>query len=603
MNSHSENEAEIKLQKKILLVEDDAVTSLACKMMLEKNGYNVVTVMSGVKAVDIALNNKIDLILMDIDLGGDIDGIKTAQEILAEKNIPVLFLTAHVEREMVERVRNVTRYGYALKNTGEYVLLSSIEMVFDLYEAHEKTRVSEENYRSLVEDINDIIFSINEKGVFTYVSPRVEHFTEYSPHDVIGRSFHDFIAKDDVHGPGEQFEVLAAGGSFFEELKWVKRNGDIVWFRSSISPVFTGGEFRGFKGLLTDITFRKKSEEQMKILLIEKEKLLKELNCLYNISRIMEENTGSLDRLLAEIVLIIPEALSYPDRSFAVISYFGKEYISSHYSDTDVVLEREFVIRGNTTGRLTIGYANTGNKPGNVFFDNKDKGFFDTITERIGKIIELFLARDELRKLEREVIDISERERQKIGHELHDSLGQILTGASFMLKTVRNQMGSSSPAVTDRISEISGLVREATLVCRQITRGLPLVTIQHNTLLLALDQLAISTRDIFNINCEVQSYGTVDVDDDFVSSQLYRITQEAVNNAVKHSGAKNIIITIKTSPEIQLSIRDDGCGNDNEKRDHGMGLSIMKYRADLINGEFSARSDEDCGFLVSVKMS
>lgn len=586
----------------ILLVEDDAVTGLASKLMLERNGYSVLTAMNGAKAINTALNNKIDLILMDIDLGGDIDGNKAAQEILSKKNVPVLFLTSHVGREMVEKVRKVTRYGYALKNTGEYVLLSSIEMVLDLYEAHEKTRESEDKFRSLVEDVSDIIFSINARGIFTYISPRVKHYTDFSPEDVIGRSFHEFIAKDDVPKAREQFEVIVNGGSFFEEYKWVKKTGDIVWFRSSISPVFINGEFQGFKGLLTDITFRKNSEEQMKTLLLEKEKLLRELNCLYNISKIMENSTGTLDSVLSEVVKLIPEALSYPNCSFAVISYKGKEYASSDYNVLDGVVERELAIGGDNSGKILIGYINDDTVCCEDFFDEKDRGFFETVAERTGKIIELFLARDELRKLEREVIEISERERRKIGHELHDSLGQILTGASFMLKTVGNQLAGTAPALTDRISEISGLVRDATLVCRQITRGLPLVNIQHNTLILALDQLAISTRDIFNINCEVESFGPIDVKDDFVSSQLYRITQEAVNNAVKHSGAKNIFITVENSPGILLSVRDDGCGYDTGKSDNGLGLSIMKYRTDLIGGEFSAFNDEESGFIVSVKV-
>lgn len=589
-------------KKVILLVEDDAVTGLAGRMMLERNGYTVFTAMNGAKAIDIALNNKIDLILMDIDLGGDIDGNRAAQEILSKKNVPVLFLTAHVEREMVEKVRKVTRYGYALKNTGEYVLLSSIEMVLDLYEAHEKTRESEDKFRSLVEDVSDIIFSINANGIFTYVSPRVKHYTDFSPEDVIGRSFHEFIAKDDIPKARDQFELIAGGGSFFEEYKWIKKTGDIVWFRSSISPVFIEGEFQGFKGLLTDITFRKKSEEQMSSLLIEKEKLLRELNCLYNISRIMEGDTGSLSQVLSKVVKHIPEALSYPDCSFAVIIYKGVEYASSDYAITEMVIERELIIDGDNTGKILIGYNSDGIECRQDFFDDKDKGFFDTVAERTGKIIELFLARAELRKLEREVIEISERERRKIGHELHDSLGQILTGVSFMLKTVSNQLAGSPSAITDRISEISGLVRDATLVCRQITRGLPLVNIQHNTLLLALDQLAISTRDIFNINCEVESFGEIDVRDDFVSSQLYRITQEAVNNAVKHSSAKNIYITVKNSAGITLTVRDDGCGYDAAKNDNGLGLSIMKYRSDLVGGEFTAFNDENSGFVVSVKV-
>ena len=207
-------------KKIILLVEDDAVTGLAGKMMLEKNGYSVMTAMSGARAVEIALNNKIDLILMDIDLGGDIDGNRAAQEILSKKNLPVLFLTAHVEREIVEKVRKITRYGYALKNTGEYVLLSSIEMVFDLFEAHEKTRESEENHRSLVEDINDIIFSMDDKGVFTYVSPRIEFYLNFRSMEIIGKNFDDFIITEDVEKAKISSGFLRQGVIFLKSIEF-----------------------------------------------------------------------------------------------------------------------------------------------------------------------------------------------------------------------------------------------------------------------------------------------------------------------------------------------------------------------------------------------
>ena len=95
----------------------------------------------------------------------------------------------------------------------------------------------------------------------------------------------------------------------------------------------------------------------MRVLLLEKEKLLRELNCLYNISRIMEENTDSIDHILAEIVLLIPEAFSYPGCSFAGISYKGKEYVSTNFKNPDIVIERDLVIDGKKTGQVTIGYT------------------------------------------------------------------------------------------------------------------------------------------------------------------------------------------------------------------------------------------------------
>lgn len=592
----------MKSEKKIiLLVEDDAVTGLAEKMMLEKHGYGVMTAMSGSRAIEIALNNKIDLILMDIDLGGDIDGNRAAQEILSKKNVPVVFLTAHVEREIVEKVRKITRYGYALKNTGEYVLISSIEMVFELFDAHEKTRESEESHRSLIEDINEVIFSIDANGIFTYISPRIEFYLNFTPDEVIGRSFEQFIVRDDINKAKEQIELLLKGKYSSEEYRVLKKNGEIVWFKTSSRPVISDGVFMGIKGLLMDITFRKKSEEQMRILLSEKEQLLREMNCLYNISRVIEENPGSIDRILSRIVVLIPEVFSCPECSFAGISYNGREYISTNFNKPDIEIERDLVINGRKAGMVTVGYIGEDSACCEISVMGKDAGFIDTLTERISRIIELSITRDDLKKLEREVIDISERERQMIGHELHDSLGQILTGVSFMLKTVKKQLNGSKSAA-DKINEISDLVREATQVCRQITRGLPLVNIQNNTLILALDQLAITMRDIFNVNCEVETSGVMDTGDDFVSSQLYRITQEAVTNAVKHSMAKNIYISLRCSQGIHLAVRDDGRGYNSARKDNGMGLSIMKYRADLIKGEFSAVNHESGGFEVSVRV-
>lgn len=588
-------------KKTILLVEDDAVTGLAEKMMLEKHGYSVITAMSGSRAIEIALNSKIDLILMDIDLGGDIDGNRAAQEILSNKNIPVVFLTAHVEREMVEKVREITRYGYALKNSGEFVLISSIEMVFELFEAHEKTRESEESHRSLVEDINEVIFSMDDKGVFTYISPRIEFYLNFIPDEIIGRSFEQFVVKEDLEKARGQIGLLSTGKYSSEEYRVLKKNGGIAWFKTSSRPVIADGVFSGIKGLFIDITLRKKTEEQMKVLLNEKEQLLREMKCLYSISRVMEETPGSIDRILSRIVVLIPEALSYPGCSFAGISYNGREYISTNSVKPAKIIERELVINSRKAGVVTIGYRNSSPEYNKIFIDGKDTGFIDTLTERVSRIIELSIARDDLKKLEREVIDISERERQMIGHELHDSLGQILTGISFMLKTVKKQLNGSN-SIADKINEISDLVRDATQVCRQITRGLPLVNIQNKTLVLALDQLAIAMRDIFNVNCEVETSGLLDTGDDFVSSQLYRITQEAVTNAVKHSMAKNIYISLRSSPGIYLAVRDDGRGYNIGNKDSGMGLSIMKYRADLIKGEFSAVNHKDGGFEVSVRV-
>ena len=122
--------------KKILLVEDEALIAMSTAKMIEKHGFLVVTAHKGEKAVEIIEEDpEISLILMDIDLGTGMDGTEAAQKIREKHEIPIVFLTSHSEKDYVDRVKKITRYGYVLKNSGEFVLRESINMAFELFES------------------------------------------------------------------------------------------------------------------------------------------------------------------------------------------------------------------------------------------------------------------------------------------------------------------------------------------------------------------------------------------------------------------------------------------------------------------------------------
>jgi PAS domain S-box-containing protein len=124
-------------QKTILVVEDEAIIALSLRRTLEKWGYAVLTAGTGEKAVELAKSDiEIDLALMDINLGRGMDGTQAAAAILTMRSLPIVFHTSHSERETVEKVRDITRYGYILKGCGEFVLRSSLDMAFELYESH-----------------------------------------------------------------------------------------------------------------------------------------------------------------------------------------------------------------------------------------------------------------------------------------------------------------------------------------------------------------------------------------------------------------------------------------------------------------------------------
>lgn len=131
--------------KTLLLVEDDSLLAMTETRWLSKAGYKVIHVPTGEKAVDTVKSNKdeIDLILMDINLGSGIDGTEAAREILCENDIPLLFLSSHTEKEVVEKTEKITSYGYVVKDSKEVVLLASIKMAFKLFNANKALREKE----------------------------------------------------------------------------------------------------------------------------------------------------------------------------------------------------------------------------------------------------------------------------------------------------------------------------------------------------------------------------------------------------------------------------------------------------------------------------
>jgi PAS domain S-box-containing protein len=173
--------------KTILLVEDEVIIAMVKAETIKQFGYTVLLAYNGNSAIEIATGNAIvDLILMDIDLGKNIDGTEAARRILEKINIPIVFLTSHSEREMVERVRGITRYGYVIKDSGDFVLQSSIEMAFELFAAHEKTRSKENELSAIYENAPSIIILLDSDLKIKKVNRQTSEFTKMSHEDVIG---------------------------------------------------------------------------------------------------------------------------------------------------------------------------------------------------------------------------------------------------------------------------------------------------------------------------------------------------------------------------------------------------------------------------------
>ena len=198
------------------------------------------------------------------------------------------------------------------------------------------------------------------------------------------------------------------------------------------------------------------------------------------------------------------------------------------------------------------------------------------------------------KRLEEQVLDISELERQRIGQDLHDTVGQALTGAAYLSGALKGGLEQSHSALAEDAARIEQLLNETTAQVRAIARGLCPVQTEGHGLATALVEMAANVQEVYDIDCTVDCDEGVRVEDPTVATHLYRITQEAVNNALKHARAQHIGIRLERRRQgLRLAVRDDGVGlPDDLHEGDGIGLHIMRYRADLIgaNLEIKPRS-------------
>lgn len=254
-------------KQRILLVEDEAIIALNIKTDLEIRGFTVVKIVSSGKAAINAADEYIpDLILADIIIDGEMDGIDAVIEIQKKHDIPVIYLTAHSEDSTLQKAKSTRPYGYILKPINLNELYSSIDIALYKYSMEQKLKESEKRYRMLIESINDVIYATDDSGVITYVSPQIEELLGYSVSDVVGKNYADFVSDEDRDTSVKHFgKIRQSSATKAGEYRVNARDGAIRWLQTSSRPVFNNGKFRGMHGVLVDVTDKKKTEESLKI--------------------------------------------------------------------------------------------------------------------------------------------------------------------------------------------------------------------------------------------------------------------------------------------------------------------------------------------------
>ncbi|NBC03195.1 MAG: PAS domain S-box protein [Bacteroidetes bacterium] len=202
----------------------------------------------------------------------------------------------------------------------------------------------------------------------------------------------------------------------------------------------------------------------------------------------------------------------------------------------------------------------------------------------------------EQRRLEQEVLRVSEHERHRIGHDLHDGLGQMLTGITLINKNIAASLRDEDHPLADDVDEITDLLKEADEYARGLSRNLVPVELDSSGLVAALQRLASNAERLFNIECELKNTLNIQFDDPTSLTHLFRIVQEATSNAVKHGNASKVQVDMQANDtQLTVKIEDNGTGFDPDWDQHkGLGVRIMKFRSRLIGANLEI-SDSSLG--------
>jgi signal transduction histidine kinase len=210
----------------------------------------------------------------------------------------------------------------------------------------------------------------------------------------------------------------------------------------------------------------------------------------------------------------------------------------------------------------------------------------------------------ERRRLDQEIVQVADRERRRLGQDLHDRLGQHLTGTALAAQVLREKLAARSAPEVGEAEKLVRYVDEGIDLTRNLARGFFSPELDADGLMVALQHLAENVSERFQINCVLDGDESIRIHDRTIANQLYRIAQEAVTNSVKHAAPKQIDIRLtRDGSELCLTIIDDGIGfPDTPPKSEGLGLRLMQHGATLTGATFDVRRSGKRGTIATFRV-
>ena len=452
--------------------------------------------------------------------------------------------------------------------------------------ASESTPDIEARYRALVEQIPAVVFiaDLDQCIGQAYISPHIEVTLGFSREEWLEdpiRWYQQIHPEDKERWSVEAAEVFLTGRAIRSCYRVLARDGHVVWFQCEAKVMFhEDGRPWFIHGIAFDITDLKRAEEALQEERNVASAILDSIGTLVVVldpqmrivrfNRVCEETTGySFADVRSRFVW---DLMTVPDEAERFRNALEEVQEGRSVRDFEVSWES----RGGEP--LVISWSLTALRSAN----GTPQYFIAAGTDVTVR-----------KRLETAVLEVSGREQRRIGQDLHDGLGQLLTGIAFMSKVQEQRLAEKNPPEAAEASKIVRLVNEAIHKARELARGLMPGLAEPNGLMSSLEQMAREIEEVFGASCRFSCDELLQIHDATAASHLYHIAQEAVSNAIKHGQATGIEIDLRGGNAVGvLVVRDNGHGIAAAAREHsGMGLDIMKHRAKMIGGALAIVSN------------
>jgi signal transduction histidine kinase len=227
------------------------------------------------------------------------------------------------------------------------------------------------------------------------------------------------------------------------------------------------------------------------------------------------------------------------------------------------------------------------------------------LDRRVGeRTAELKREMAERQRLDREIVRVADRERRRLGHDLHDKLGQHLIGTALAAEAIREKLEEKCAPEAAEVADLARHLDEGIDLTRKLARGFYSPELDAEGLPNALRHLADMITERSQVQCRFHGEHSIRIEDSNVANQLYRIAQEAVTNSVKHAAAQHIDIRlVANGRDIYLAIIDDGVGFPDKLESSGVGLRLMRHGAELIGAEFDVRRNGNRGTIATCRVT